>query len=167
MNKAFTLIIFSIVSLTLNAQNNNQKEHSILTALIDENWTGEGILMGEEATFSMKWNRVLDSKFIKLDFQNKRKTNNDQDIVFRSTAYYQILKDTMIVGHWFDNRGISFQLNGVIKEDELTIFWGNEETEKGKTIYHYDGKKISVEDFILNEGKYAQFGSATYGQKNK
>lgn len=168
MNKAFILIIFSIISLTLNAQNNNHKEHTILTALIDENWTGEGILMGKEATFSMNWNSVLDNKFIKLEFENKRKSLDNEDVIFRATAYYKIVGDSTVVGHWFDNRGVTFSLKGTVKEDELIILWGNEETEIGKTFYHYndDSNKITVEDYIMNEGRYAKFGSAFYNAKD-
>jgi hypothetical protein len=168
MKKSITVIILIIVSLVLNAQNDKQREYSILTALIDNNWTGNGVLMGKEATFTMDWDRVLDNNFIKLEFQNTRKSVNNEDIIFRATAFYKIVNDTIVVGNWFDNRGITFPLKGSIKEDELTILWGNDGTENGKTIYHYimDSNKITVEDFIMNNGKYSKFGSATYDTKD-
>ena len=168
MKKSITVIISIIVSLVLNAQNDKQREYSILTALIDKNWTGNGVLMGKEATFTMDWYRVLDNNFIKLEFQNTRKSVNNEDIIFRATAFYKIVNDTMVVGNWFDNRGMTFPLKGSIKKNELIIFWGNDETEMGKTIYHYinDNNEITVEDFVMNNGKYLKFGNATYNIKD-
>ena len=172
MKKYITTLVFVIISLGLNAQSGNQenkqKEYSIITSLIDKNWTGSGFLMGEEATFTMDWQRVLNNNFIKLEFENKRKSENNEYIVFSATAFYKIVNDTMIVGNWFDNRGMTFPLKGSIKKNELTIIWGNDETEMGKTIYHYINHNIiiTVEDFVMNNGKYYKFGNATYNIKD-
>jgi len=168
MKKYITVFVLVIISLGLNAQSGNQDdkqgEYSIIAALIDKNWTGAGILMGKEATFIMDWQRVLGNKFIKLEFQNKRKSGDNEYIVFKATAFYKMVNDTMVVGNWFDNRGMTFPLKGSINENELAILWGNEETEMGKTIYHHkkDNNEIIVEDFVKKNGKYSNFGSATY-----
>ncbi|MBG6129486.1 uncharacterized protein YifN (PemK superfamily) [Aquimarina sp. EL_43] len=112
----------------------------------------------------MDWQSLWDGKFIKLDFQNKRKAKDNGEIVFLATAYYKIENDGKVVGNWFDNRGVSFPLRGTINDNVMTILWGSEETEKGKTIYHYhiNSDKITVEDFILNKGEYFKFGNAIY-----
>ena len=168
MKKYITLIVLVIISFGLNAQssdqNDKQREYSIITALVDNKWTGSGVLMGKEATFMMDWQRVLSNKFIKLDFQNKRKSGDNDYIVFKATAFYKIVNDSTVVGNWFDNRGMTFPLKGSIRENELTILWGDDETETGKTIYHYskDNNNITVEDFVRNNGKYYNFGNATY-----
>jgi len=191
MKKHISVIILVVASLTLNAQSDKtpksvveetssgigildadnpdykNEEHSIITALVNKNWNGIGMLMGKKATFTMDWQRVLGNQFIKLKFQNKRKSGNTDDIIFRATAFYKIVNDTMVVGNWFDNRGMSLPLKGSIKKDELTILWGNDETEMGKTIYHYtSNNEITVEDFIMNNGKYIKFGYATYNTKD-
>lgn len=191
MKKYVTGIVLVLTSLILNAQSDKisksvtgesnseigilntdnpdykNTKQSILTALVNKNWNGIGILMGEKATFTMDWQRVLGNQFIKLEFQNKRKSGNNEDIVFRATAFYKIVSDTMVTGNWFDNRGVSFPLKGHIKENVLAIFWGNEETEMGKTIYRYTSNNIiAVEDFIMNNGKYYKFGNATYNTKD-
>lgn len=172
MKKCIIVIVLVIGSLGLYAQSGNQenkqKEYSIISALVDNNWTGTGILMGKEATFTMDWQKVLHNKFIKLEFQNKRKSEDNETMVFKATGFYKIVNDTTIVGNWYDNRGITFALKGFIKENELTIIWGNDNTEMGKTIYHYikDYNKITVEDFVMQNGKYAKFGNATYDVKD-
>ena len=190
MKKYTTVIVLIVASLLLNAQSDKisksdkresnseigilntdnpgseNKEHAIITALVNKNWNGTGMLMGKKATFTMDWQRVLDNQFIKLEFQNKRKSENNEDIVFKAIAFYKIVNDTTLIGNWFDNRGISFPLKGHVKENELTIHWGNDETEMGKTIYQYTNNTIiTVEDFIMNNGKYYKFGNATYNTK--
>ena len=171
MKKYIPIVALVFAVLGLNAQssdqNGTQKEYSIITALIEKNWTGSGVLMGKEATFKMDWQSVLSKKFIKLEFQNKRKSGDDEYIVFRATAFYKIVNDTLVVGNWFDNRGVTFPLNGTIKKNEMTILWGNDETERGKTIYsHTQNNTIVVEDFIMSNGKYLKFGRATYSPKD-
>lgn len=145
----------------------NSKKQSIVTALVNTNWDGVGMLMGKKATFTMNWQKVLGKQFIKLEFQNKRTPENSEAIVFKATAFYKIANDSTITGNWFDNRGMTFPLKGHIKENELTMFWGSDTTEKGKTIYrHPNNTTITVEDFILTNGEYYKFGSATYNSAN-
>jgi len=71
MKKYIALIILIIITFELypqSGQDDNPKEYSIIDELIDESWTGSGTLMGQEAIFTMDWQRVLGNKFIKLEF---------------------------------------------------------------------------------------------------
>lgn len=167
MKKHIIFAVLATIPLGLVAQtgdqDNQQKEFLIITALVEKNWNGTGVFMGKEATFTMDWQRVLRNQFLKLEFQNKRISEDGSDIVFMATAFYKMVNDSLVVGNWFDNRGVTFPLSGSIKENELTILWGNEETEMGKTIYSSATKnEIAVEDYIMNNGEYFKFGSATY-----
>lgn len=60
------------------------------------------------------------------------------------------------------------RIKGNIRENELTIKWGDDETEKGKTIYYFikDNNKVVVEDFVMTNDKYFKFGNATYFTKD-
>ncbi len=172
MKKFITIVVWCIISLSLNAQSGNldseQEEYSIIRALTETNWIGSGVLMGKEASFKMDWQTVLNDRFLKLEFQNKRKSGDNEYMVFKATAFYKIVNDTMVVGNWFDSRGITFPLRGSVRNNEMTILWGNDETEMGKTIYRYikDKDEIVVEDFVMNNGKYLKFGNATYFTKD-
>jgi len=115
------LIIITFELYPQSGQDDNPKEYSIIDELIDECWTGSGTLMGQEAIFTMDWQRVLGNKFIKLEFQNERKTKDNEPIVFRATAFYKFVNDSTVVGNWFDNRGMTFPLKGNIRDNELTI----------------------------------------------
>lgn len=166
MIKQITLVILITIPLQFFAQGNSQKidkvEYPIVNALVKQEWKGFGVLMGKEATFKMKWKKVLNDKFLKLEFENKRKSGDNTYIPFKANAYYKIIEDK-IEGHWFDSRGVSFPLSGVLQNNSITIFWGTEETEKGKTVYTYTKlENIVVEDFIFKNGEYLKFGKATY-----
>jgi len=171
MKKYIVLIALMVISLDLFAQSNqddNWEDYRILTELTNKIWTGSGVLMGQEATFRMDWQRVLDNSFIKLEFQNERESKDNETVVFKATAFYKIINDATVVGHWFDNRGVTFPLTGSIRANELTIIWGDDETEKGKTVYYLekDNAAIRVEDFVMTNDKYLKFGSATYAPKD-
>lgn len=166
MIKQITLVIFITIPLRFYAQKESQKvdinKYAIITALTKQDWKGSGNLMGKEATFMMKWEKVLNNEFLKLEFENKRKSDDNTYIPFKANAYYKIIEDK-IEGHWFDSRGVSFPLSGLLQNNSITIFWGTEETEKGKTVYTYTKlENIVVEDFIFKNGEYLKFGKATY-----
>ncbi|WP_422104058.1 hypothetical protein [Winogradskyella sp.] len=169
-NKASELIVNKNSSKTmfldLKHRYHQNKEKRIIKTLVNKNWEGTGTLMGKKATFKMNWQNVLNDQFIKLEFQNEHQSENNEAIVFKATAFYNIINDTIVTGHWFDNRGISLPLKGQVNDDTLTIFWGNSDTETGKTIYKYiNDSSLHVEDYILSNATYHKFGNATYSVK--
>lgn len=127
-------------------------------------WIGSGKLLGSTASFQMDWEPILDGKFYKLSFQNQREES--KEFIFKSMGVYQPKNDGTFTGTWFDSRGYSFPLEGHFTENELTVHWGNPETEEGKTIYSI-GKDsmISVIDYVLKEGKLVPFGNAIYNRQ--
>ncbi len=123
--------------------------------------------MGSEATFNMRWQWQLDNSFISLEFQNKRKLANGDDVVFKASAYYKPTSDSTVEGYWFDSRGISFPLKGTISDNTLTINWGSPETEQGITTYKLtEDSRIHVIDYISKNNQRIQFGEVLY-EKNE
>ena len=173
MKKQIMIVLFVQIFFGLYAQGVKQgdveQEPSIINAMVDRSWTGSGSLMGSDATFKMDWQKVLDDKFIKLEFQNERRSKDDGKLIkFGATGFYQIVNNTTIVGNWYDNRGITFPLIGTLEGKKLTVLWGSDGTEQGKTIYSVNqDDKISVYDFILIDGVYRQFGSASYNLSDR
>jgi hypothetical protein len=55
---------------------------------------------------------------------------------------------------------VTFKLE--VTENSMTVFWGAESTEKGKTIYTFMDKGINVKDFIFRNDRYLPFGNANY-----
>lgn len=136
-------------------------------AMTDTDWKGTGNLLGSEAEFTMKWTWVLDNKFLKLEFQNKRISNSGQEVVLQSHAYYQPKSDSLFEGTWFDSRGVIFPVSGTLQELTFTVLWGSPETEQGKTVYTIvSQEEATVTDYFLQEENYVKFGEASYQSKN-
>ncbi len=126
-------------------------------------WEGNGTLMNNEANFEMKWEQVLNNEFFKLTFRNSIPSAS---FSMDAQAYYKETENGTISGYWFDSRGISFPLEGNLSDTTLTIYWGTEEIEEGRTEYTlFDSETIKVSDFVLRNGEYALFGTATYQRK--
>lgn len=129
-------------------------------------WKGTGTLLDSEAEFDMKWTWELNSKFLKLEFQNKRTSASGQELVLKSHAYYQPQNDSLFEGTWFDSRGITFPVRGILKDSTFTVNWGTPETEQGKTIYTLaSDTEIAVTDYFLRETTYVKFGEAVYQKR--
>ena len=128
-------------------------------------WNGNGSLFGQEATFNMKWENELNDKFIKLSFENRFSDKSGVERVMKASAYYNLKENR---GYWFDTRGMMLPLKLEIKEYSMTVIWGNETTETGKTIYSIvDEEHLSVQDFVFKDNSYLLFGEATYERLKK
>jgi len=128
--------------------------------IIIGSWNGTGTLFGQKATFSMKWENELNAKFIKLTFENRFKDKSGMERVMKANAYYHMAQNK---GHWFDSRGVMLPLILEVTEHSMTVLWGNENSEKGKTIYSItDEKNLIVQDSVFKDNAYQPFGEAKY-----
>ncbi len=133
---------------------------------VEGDWSGIGELFGTSATFKMSWQKVLSGQFIHLHFSNSFKNQNGNTQGIESRAYYRLDESTESSGYWFDSRGVMFGLKFSIKQNELTVLWGNPETEEGKTRYRLiEGNRIEVKDYVKRNGTFNQFGEAVYTKK--
>lgn len=74
-------------------------------------------------------------------------------------GYYNIADGK---GQWFDSRGQVLPLLLSMDKKTLKVFWGDDGTEQGKTIYMIVGKKMAVEDYVMKDGMLSPFGKAEY-----
>lgn len=125
-------------------------------------WKGTGSLFGEKATFTMEWDLALADAFYRLNFSN-RIDGQEGGTPFRAVAYYKVYNDSLILGTWFDTRGITLPLKGVLGPNYLRVQWGTAETEQGNTTYSLgtDGR-IKVQDFVRKGNGLTSFGQASY-----
>jgi len=125
-------------------------------------WKGNGNLFGNEAKFEMTWKKALNNAFFKLTFSNEFSDNKGSVRSLKSEAFYKITNNK-IEGYWFDSRGLILPLKGTIEDSQLTIFWGDDKTENGKTIYTINSNQtINVKDYFSVDGNYKLFGTADY-----
>ncbi len=158
--KKIALLFFLFVIGSTQAQSSPDFTENILGV-----WNGNGTLFGQKATFSMKWENELNDKFIKLSFENRFNDKSGVERVMKANAYYNLKENR---GYWFDTRGMMLPLKLEVKEDSMTVFWGNETTETGKTIYSIiDNEHVHVQDFVFRDGSYVPFGEATYERLKK
>ena len=151
------IIFFCLTTIvsSVQAQTSQDFSKSILGT-----WNGEGSLFGQEASFKMKWKKDLNEQFIKLTFQNSFKDQSGTQRVLKATAYYNFEKR---IGQWFDTRGVILPLTFDLDQNVMTVMWGDEKTEQGKTIYSLMNKgEMRVQDFVLKDDLYKAFGEANY-----
>jgi hypothetical protein len=122
-------------------------------------WKGTGALFGKEASFSMKWEAPLGNHFLNLEFHNSFSDANGVERSMDAEAYYGLKTGQ---GYWFDSRGQVLPLHFEISGNTMTVFWGDETSEMGKTIYTINPSGVTVEDFVYRGQEYAPFGNAAY-----
>lgn len=126
-------------------------------------WIGEGKLMGNAARLELKYEWVLNGKFLRLSLKNQSTTPSGGQQVFEGHVYYAPQSDGKLAGTWFDSRGVSFAVNGTFAGDTLTVEWGSPEQEQGKSVYRLvDSGTLEVTDSVKQkDGTWRQFATAT------
>lgn len=111
----------------------------------------------------MVWERDLGNAFYKLSFENEFLDTTGKKVQLQAVAYYKPMDKNQFIGFWFDSRGMILPLQATFNNGSLETTWGNEQTEKGKTVYtlNNDGT-ATVKDYILKSGLSMQFGDAKY-----
>ncbi len=155
--KGFGFLVYFLI-FTCSQAGFTQSEKSFSEDILGD-WAGNGTLFGQEAQFTMKWEQVLNKKFLKLEFKNQFADKSGTERIMTASAYYDVEQKR---GYWFDSRAMMLPLILEIDDREMLVFWGDESSEKGKTYYRILKDEISVEDFVFREGQYVKFGEATY-----
>lgn len=81
-----TIISFLIICFYSNS---TLQAQTVIEKLTLKTWKGTGVLLGQEASFSMQWKWELEAQFLKLEFHNIRRKEG-VEIRFTSNAYYKI-----------------------------------------------------------------------------
>jgi len=78
---------------------------------------------------------------------------------FKAQSYYRIEQDGTITGNWFESRGITLPLAGGVEQDSMTIQWGTEAIERGRSRYRLSAEGLEVTDEVFTkEGEWRTFG---------
>jgi hypothetical protein len=120
-------------------------------------WMGEGKFFGQPATQHLKWERVLDGKFLTL----KLRVEAAGKTLFEGHAYYQPTAASQYDARWFDSQGHIYPIKAQLEADTLTAFWGEPSKEEGKSTYRLlnAGKQLEVVDAVRNkDGSWREFG---------
>lgn len=149
------LLVFSI-------PNAAQSQSNGFLSRLEGNWQGEGKAFGMVAKLQIKWEWVLNKKFLRLTIKNEM-NRNGQPQLFEGQAYYQALAADKFEAHWFDSRGVTFPIKAQLEGDSLIGLWGSPDKEEGKSIYRLvDDSTLEVVDLVKQkDGTYKEFGRVT------
>ena len=156
--KGIRLIVF-LLALSLAAASAGSDD---IFGQLAGTWKGGGEVRGMPSEQSMVWAPALDGRFTRLQFSNRMTTPDGGEFHFQAHAYYRVMPDGAVSGHWFDSRGVSFPLNGSQAPACLSIEWGTADTELGRTGYCILEGRLDVTDEVMDAGgEWRVFGRST------
>ncbi len=122
-------------------------------------WQGGGEVNQMAADMRMTWEPVLDGRFLRLTMDNRMTGAEGKAWHFKAQSYYRIEQDGTITGNWFDSRGITLPLAGGVEQDSMTIQWGTDAIERGRSHYRLSAEGLEVTDEVFTkEGEWRTFG---------
>lgn len=135
-------------------------------ARVAGNWGGTGEVRGMASVQQMTWQPVLDGRFLRLTFDNRMTGTDGKEWRFQAHGYYRIRDDGTITGTWFDSRGVSYPLAcGVDEVGTMTIRWGTEASELGRSSYRIVDGVLNVTDEVQGkDGTWHTFGRSRLGK---
>ena len=125
-------------------------------------WEGNGQAFGGAARLRIKWEWVLDNKFLRLSLRSEMSAANGATRIFEGQAYYRPDGADKYTAHWFDSRGVTFPIKAQLEGNTLVASWGTPETEEGKSTYQLlDDTTLEVVDSVKQkDGTFREFGRA-------
>lgn len=151
------LLVLLLIPVCAFAQRDN-----FLSRLHGE-WEGEGKAFGGAARLRLKWEWVLDNKFLRLSLRNEMSGPDGAKQLFEGQAYYRSAGVDKYAAHWFDSRGTTFPIRATLDGNMMTSWWGSPETEEGKSTYQLiDDQTLEVVDSVKQkDGTFREFGRVT------
>ena len=139
-----------------------QSQQNAFLSRLEGNWQGEGKAFGMAAKLELKWEWVLNKKFLRLTIKNEM-NRNGQPQLFEGQAYYKALSADTFEAQWFDSRGWTFPIKAQLEGDSLIALWGSPDKEEGKSIYRLvDDSTLEVVDLVKQkDGTFKEFGRVT------
>ena len=109
-------------------------------AQIAGEWQGTGEVRGMASVQQMSWQPVLDGSFLRLTFDNRMTGADGKKWRFQAHGYYRIRDD-----------------------GTMTILWGTDDTERGRSSYRLAAGELEVTDEVFGrEGEWRVFGRTRF-----
>lgn len=130
-------------------------------------WSGSGTMFGSDASIRQSWRPALNGAFTTLHLRVRIAGENGTNLVFEGTGYYQELPDETLSGVWLDSNGDLYPLQATVESKTLTVLWGNEETESGRSSYQLleDGSLKVVDSVAEEDGNLRDFAYAALSRR--
>ncbi len=137
------------------------------TFLIGE-WTGNGELFGQPATFRMTWDTTLEGRFYRLRFANALGGAQGSTPILQAEALYGPVGGDEWRGSWFDTRGKRLDLRAEVRDGGmvLRVEWTDPGVESGVTVYRRAAAgTVEVIDSVRAGDGMRLFGRASYTRR--
>ena len=153
---------FGVLALLLFVSVQASAQSEKFLSRLQGSWSGEGKAFGMPARMQIKWEWVLDNKFLWLSLKNEMQRAGGPAQVFEGQAFYRSTGADKCEAHWFDSRGVNFPIKAQIEADTLIAFWGSPDKEEGKSSYRLvDDQTLEVVDWVKQkDGTWREFGRA-------
>lgn len=162
INSCVTACFILLAAITCSAQLTAESEKDAVSTNLIGSWKGEGKAFGMRSRVEMKWESVLDKKFVRLQYKTEMRSANGETQIFEGYAFYKFLGDGKYRAVWFDSSGDLHPVSAVFDKSTLTSDWGTPETELGRTLYRLTAPStIEVIDYIRQkDGTWKEFSRA-------
>ncbi len=120
-------------------------------------WNGQGTALGNQSEATLEATPALAGKFIELRYRFHPLAN--PQAAFEGRALYRPSEDGTWSARWFDSRGVTFPIQAVLAGETLTAEWGEEGSERGRTVYQgLDDGRLEIVDLVRRaDGEYREF----------
>jgi len=134
---------------------------------LNGDWKAQGKAFGMEAKFHMKWEWVLQNRYIQLSYKIEMYRKDGQPQIFEGTAFYKPAANGKYEGTWFDSQRALHPIQATADSTALIALWGTPETEQGKSTYRLlDDKRIEVVDAVrTKDGTWKEFSRNTFARE--
>ena len=150
-----------LAAITFSAQI-AEKPDAVVTNIVGT-WKGEGKGFGGSTKVEMKWESVLNKKFVRLQYKTEIQTANGKTQILEGYAFYKSLGNGKYQATWFDSTGDQLPIDASFSENALTANWGTPTTKLGRTIYKLIApEQIEIADYIqIKDGTWKEFSRST------
>lgn len=123
-------------------------------------WQGTGTTSGAPARLTLKWERALGGRFVRLTLLNEIGADSPPQRFEGLALYWPGAVTGRMNGRWFDSQGVVHLLDAALDANALIAEWGDGTTPRGRSTYRLlDADAMEVIDEIRRkDGTWREFG---------
>lgn len=169
MNRYFILCaaIWSALAILTSCPVSAHETRDAFLNRLSGAWKAEGKSFGMDAKFSMKWEWVLQNRYIQLSYKIEMRGKDGQPQIFEGTAFYKPTTEGKYEATWFDSQESMHPIQATVEGTALISNWGRPETEQGQSTYRMlDDNRIEVVDAVrTKDGALREFSRNTFARE--
>jgi hypothetical protein len=121
-------------------------------------WHGSGSNSGVTAELTLRFERVLGGRFVRLNLSNQVGPPATRQL-FEGLALYWPAGDRQLRGSWFDSQGTVYALDVQLFGETLVAIWRDDRQPRGRSSYQVrqpDGLEV-IDSVRAADGSWREF----------